>query len=49
MPKPVLLDTDVMVDFLRGHPKAVALMKTHSAEIILSSIVVAELCWGQRR
>jgi predicted nucleic acid-binding protein len=48
MPKPVLVDTDVLVDFLRGHPKAVALVKTHSAGIILSSIVAAELYAGVR-
>ncbi len=46
MPKPVLVDADVMVDFLRGHPKAVALVQTHSAWIILSSIVAAELYAG---
>ena len=48
MTKPVLVDTDVMVDFLRGHPKAVALVKTHSDRIILSGIVVAELYAGVR-
>lgn len=46
MTKPVLVDTDVMVDFLRGHPKAVALVHAHSAGIILSSIVAAELYAG---
>ena len=48
MPKPVLVDTDVMVDFLRGQPKAVALVKKHSSRIILSSIVTAELYTGVR-
>jgi predicted nucleic acid-binding protein len=42
----ILLDTDVLVDFLRGHKKAVAFVKVHSAQIILSSIVVAELYAG---
>ena len=42
----ILLDTDVLVDFLRGHRKAVAFVKAHSAQIILSSIVVAELYAG---
>ena len=42
----ILLDTDVLVDFLRGHKKAVAFVNTHSARIILSSIVVAELYAG---
>ena len=48
MAKHVLVDTDVMVDFLRGHPKAVALVQAQSARIILSSIVAAELCSGVR-
>ena len=42
----ILLDTDVLVDFLRGHVKAVAFVKTYSARIILSSIVIAELYAG---
>ena len=42
----ILLDTDVLVDFLRGHSKAVAFVNAHSARIILSSIVVAELYSG---
>ena len=48
MPAPVLIDTDVMVDFLRGNPKAVTKATAHSARIILSSIVVAELYAGVR-
>ena len=31
MAKPILVDTDVMDDFLRGHPKAVALVRRHAA------------------
>ena len=46
MLKPVLFDTDVMVDFLRGHSKAVALVKRHAGAVSLSSIVVAELYAG---
>ena len=46
MDKPILIDTDVMVDFLRGHPKAVALVEAHSMQIILPSIVAAELYAG---
>ena len=48
MAKYVLLDTDVMVDFLRGYPKAVALVHAQSGRIILSSIVAAELYAGVR-
>ena len=40
------LDTDVLVDFFRGHSKAVAFVNAHSARIILSSIDVAELYAG---
>ena len=39
----LLVDTDVMVDFLSGSPEAVALITTHADEIALSVIVVAEL------
>jgi predicted nucleic acid-binding protein len=46
MAKPVLVDTDVLVDFLRGRPKAVALVRELSASIILPSIVAAELYAG---
>jgi len=42
----ILLDTDVLVDFFRGHSKAVAFVNAHSTRIILSSIVVAELHAG---
>jgi predicted nucleic acid-binding protein len=48
MTKRVLVDTDVMVDFLRGNPKAIALLQTHSASVILSSIIAAELYAGVR-
>ena len=46
MAEPILLDTDVLVDFFRGYNKAVAFVNTHSTRIILSSIVVAELYAG---
>lgn len=40
---PILVDTDVLVDFLRGHEKAVAFVNEFSSQIILSPIVIAEL------
>jgi len=43
MAESLLLDTDVLVDFFRGHSKAVAFVNAHAARIILSSVVVAEL------
>ena len=46
MTAPVLPDTDVLVDFLRGHSQAVALVRACSDRILLSSIVVAELYAG---
>ena len=42
----ILLDTDVLVDFFRGHSKAVSFVNAHSHRIVLSSIVVAELYAG---
>jgi predicted nucleic acid-binding protein len=44
----LLIDTDVLVDFLRGLPKAVKYIKAHSEEIIISAITVAELYAGVR-
>lgn len=46
MAKPVLLDTDVLIDFFRGHEKAVDFISTHQDRILLSAIVVAELYAG---
>ena len=46
MSKPILIDTDVMVDFLRGYTKAVSMIKGCAGGIVLSSIVVAELYAG---
>lgn len=48
MQKTVVVDTDVMVDFLRGNPDAGALVRTRFATIMLPSIVVAELYAGVR-
>jgi predicted nucleic acid-binding protein len=41
-----LLDTDILIDFLRGYNKAVDFVTENSHKIILSSIVVAELNAG---
>jgi len=48
MANAVLVDTDVMIDFLRGNNKALALINRLSPHIILSPIVVAELYAGVR-
>ena len=46
MARPILLDTDVLIDFLRGYDKAVSFVNVNLDRIILSSIVVAELYAG---
>ncbi len=48
MPKPILPDTDVLIDFFRGVEIAVEFVNTHSTKFIMSSIVVAELYAGVR-
>ncbi len=42
----ILLDTDVMVDYLRGHGQARTFLKAHAARAILSVVTVAELYAG---
>lgn len=42
----ILVDTDVLIDFLRGNTKAAAFINEISSRIILSPIVVAELYAG---
>ncbi len=44
----LLLDTDLLVDFLKGYGKAVALVNENAPRVILSSIVIAELYAGVR-
>ena len=41
-----LLDTDILVDFLRGYNRAVDFVTVNFERIILSAIVVAELYAG---
>ena len=48
MPNTLLVDTDVLIDFLRGYNKAISFIKKFSSQIILSPIVVAELFAGVR-
>jgi predicted nucleic acid-binding protein len=46
MENPILFDTDVLIDYLRGYQKAASLVTSCNPRIILSSIVVAELYAG---
>jgi len=39
----MLVDTDVLIDFLRGYNKAISFIKQFSSQIIPSPIVGAEL------
>ena len=48
MKNSLLLDTDVLVDFLRGHPPAVAYVREYADRIILSAVAIAELYAGVR-
>ena len=44
----LLLDTDVLIDFLRGHPEAIQLLETSDHEFWISAVNVAELYVGVR-
>ena len=48
MKKPLLLDTDVWIDYLRGCPEAVSYVNAQAVPIILSTITAAELYAGAR-
>jgi predicted nucleic acid-binding protein len=43
-----LFDTDILIDYLRGHPEAVAIIERHISEAYLSVMNVAELYQGVR-
>jgi len=40
---PLLFDTDVLIDYLRGHPAATGYLETLQAPVFTSAITVAEL------
>ncbi|MBN2232718.1 MAG: type II toxin-antitoxin system VapC family toxin [Deltaproteobacteria bacterium] len=46
MSKQFLVDTDVLIDFLRGNERAIAFIEEYAPHIMLSAIVVAELYAG---
>ncbi|MGA1121313.1 MAG: type II toxin-antitoxin system VapC family toxin [bacterium] len=48
MTKRLLLDTDVLIDFLRGQPQAVQLLEDTDCEFHVSAVSVAELYGGVR-
>ena len=44
----MLIDTDVLIDFLRGQPQAIEFLERHSNDLMISSVTVAELYQGVR-
>lgn len=44
--KAFVIDTDVLVDYLRGHDQAISFVNRYALQIIIPSIVVAELYAG---
>lgn len=45
---PILLDSDVLIDYLRGRLEAVSFVQQHSDSLGVSSVSVAELYVGVR-
>lgn len=43
-----LVDTDILIDFLRGQKEAIEFIKKNTSRIVLSTIVIAELFAGVR-
>lgn len=48
MPKRLLFDTDVLIDYLRGVQEAVAYLESRQEVLLVSAITVAELYAGVR-
>ncbi len=48
MAAPFLIDTDVLVDYLRGRPQAAAYLEAREERLLVSAITVAELYAGVR-
>ncbi len=44
----ILVDTDVLIDFLRGHPAAVKFVRTNAPRMAVSVVTEAELFSGVR-
>ncbi len=44
----MLVDSDVLIDFLRGHPKAIEFLELHEDDLHISAVTVAELYQGVR-
>ncbi len=44
----MLVDTDILIDYLRGHADAVTFLEKHVDELFISAVSVAELYQGVR-
>lgn len=44
----MLVDTDILIDYLRGHPEAITFLESHMDEGLISAVSVAELYLGVR-
>ncbi len=44
----MLVDTDILIDYLRGHPDAVSCLEKNVDDIFISAVSVAELYQGVR-
>lgn len=44
----LLVDTDVLIDYLRSHPAAVEYLESRSETLLVSAVTVAELYAGVR-
>ena len=44
----MLVDTDVLIDYLRGHPEAGSFLESRIDEVSISAVSVAELYQGVR-
>lgn len=48
MQRPLLVDTDILIDYLRGHPAAARFVIEHADRMTISAMSVAELYAGVR-
>jgi len=48
VPERLLLDTDVLIDYLRGNANAIIYLENQAAHLQVAAITVAELCAGVR-
>jgi len=44
----MLIDTDILIDYLRGHPSAISFIEQNIDDLVISAVSVAELYQGVR-